>query len=73
MTEAALHAGYGALRQAALHHGCGRWLIDARRRPNRRLNGPEWVTSAFLPEAQRALGGFLVRFSSQCTANMEGV
>ncbi len=57
VTEAELHAGYAALRQAALHHGCGHWLIDARRRTNRSLNGPEWVTSRFLPEVQRALGG----------------
>ncbi len=56
VTEAELHAGYGALRQAALHHGCGRWLIDSRRRTNRSLNGPEWVTTDFLPEVQRALG-----------------
>ncbi|AMJ65703.1 hypothetical protein [Hymenobacter sp. PAMC 26628] len=41
VTEAELHADYGALRQAALHHGCGHWLIDARRRTNRSLNGPE--------------------------------
>ncbi|OGX91907.1 hypothetical protein [Hymenobacter coccineus] len=56
VTEAELHAGYGALREAALHHGCGHWLIDSRRRTNRSLNGPEWVTTAFLPEVQRALG-----------------
>lgn len=56
VTEAELHEGYEALRRAALHHGCGHWLIDARRRTNRSLNGPEWVTTAFLPEVQRALG-----------------
>lgn len=57
VTEAELHAGYSALRQAALHHGCGHWLIDARRRINRSLDGPEWVTSQFLPAVQRALSG----------------
>jgi hypothetical protein len=51
-----LHDGYTSLRRAALHYGCSRWLIDARRRTNRRLNGPEWVTTRFLPEAQQALG-----------------
>lgn len=55
VTEAELHAGYSALRQAALHHHCGHWLIDTRRRTNRSLDGPEWVTSRFLPEVQRAL------------------
>lgn len=57
VTEAELHAGYSALRQAALHHRCGHWLIDTRRRTNRSLDGPEWVTSRFLPEVQQALGG----------------
>jgi hypothetical protein len=56
VTEAELHEGYEALRRAARHHGCGHWLIDARRRTNRSLNGPEWVTSRFLPEVQQALG-----------------
>ncbi|TPG63570.1 hypothetical protein [Hymenobacter nivis] len=56
VTEAELHAGYTALRQAALHHGCGCWLIDSRRRTNRSLNGPEWVTTDFLPAVQQALG-----------------
>ena len=65
VTEAELHEGYAALRRAALHHACGHWLIDARRRINRSLNGPEWVTTQFLPEVQRELGlpmrvGFLV-------------
>ncbi len=65
VTEAELHEGYEALRQAARHHACGYWLIDARRRTNRSLNGPEWVTSRFLPEVQQELGlplrvGFLV-------------
>lgn len=56
VAEAELHQGYAALRQAALHHACGHWLIDSRRRTNRSLNGPEWVTTQFLPEVQRALG-----------------
>jgi len=56
VSEAELHQGYAALRQAALHHGCGCWLIDSRRRTNRSLNGPEWVTTQFLPEVQRELG-----------------
>ncbi len=56
VTEDELHIGYAALRQAALHHGCGYWLIDSRRRTNRSLNGPEWVTTYFLPQVQRELG-----------------
>jgi hypothetical protein len=56
VTEAELHEGYAALRRAARHHGCGHWLIDARRRTSRRLNGPEWVTTRFLPEVQQELG-----------------
>ncbi|MGI4737944.1 MAG: hypothetical protein ACRYG7_22475 [Janthinobacterium lividum] len=56
VTEAELHAGYAALRQAALYYHCGYWLIDSRRRTNRSLNGPEWVTTDFLPRVQQALG-----------------
>lgn len=56
VAEAELHAGYEALRQAALHHRCGQWLIDSRRRTNRSFNGPEWVTTEFLPQVQQALG-----------------
>lgn len=56
VSEAELHEGYAALRRAALHHGCGRWLVDARRRVTRTSTGPEWVTSRFLPEVQQALG-----------------
>ncbi|GAA4506333.1 hypothetical protein GCM10023172_35470 [Hymenobacter ginsengisoli] len=56
VSEAELRDGYTALRRAALHYQCGRWLIDSRRRTNRRLNGPEWVTTQFLPQAQQALG-----------------
>ncbi|MGI4867889.1 MAG: hypothetical protein ACRYFZ_28490 [Janthinobacterium lividum] len=56
VSEAELHQGYAALRQAALHHACGYWLIDSRRRTNRSLNGPEWVTTQFLPAVQRELG-----------------
>jgi hypothetical protein len=56
VTEDELHLGYAALRQAALYYHCGYWLIDSRRRTNRSLNGPEWVTTCFLPEVQRELG-----------------
>jgi hypothetical protein len=56
VSEAELHAGYEALRQAALHYSCGHWLIDSRRRTNRSFNGPEWVTTRFLPQVQQALG-----------------
>jgi hypothetical protein len=56
VSEAELHDGYTALRRAALHYGCSQWLVDARRRTSRRLNGPEWITSRFLPEVQQALG-----------------
>jgi hypothetical protein len=56
VSEEELHEGYAALRRASLHYQCGRWLIDSRRRTNRSFNGPEWVTSRFLPEVQQALG-----------------
>ena len=56
VTEAELHQDYAALRRVALHHACGSWLIDSRRRTNRSLNGPEWVTTQFLPQVQQALG-----------------
>jgi len=56
VSEEELHQGYEALRQAALYHRCGGWLIDSRRRINRSLNGPEWVTTHFLPQVQRELG-----------------
>jgi len=56
VSEAELQDGYAALRRAALHHTCGRWLVDTRRRITRSLDGPEWVTSRFLPEMQQALG-----------------
>jgi hypothetical protein len=56
VTEPELHAGYEILRQAARHHQCGYWLIDSRRRTNRSINGPEWVTTQFLPRVQRELG-----------------
>jgi hypothetical protein len=56
VTEDELHLGYAALRQAALHYQCGYWLIDSRRRINRSLNGPEWVTTCFLPQVQQDLG-----------------
>ena len=56
VTEHELHQGYEALRQAAQHYQCSYWLIDSRRRTNRSLNGPEWVTTQFLPHVQRELG-----------------
>jgi hypothetical protein len=56
VTEDELHLGYAALRRAALHYQCGYWLIDSRRRTSRSLNGPEWVTSCFLPKVQQDLG-----------------
>jgi len=55
VTEPELHQGYEALRLAARYYRCGRWLIDSRRRTNRSLNGPEWVTTQFLPQVQREL------------------
>ena len=57
ITEEQLHECYATLRLAALHHNCPTWLIDARRRTDRRFNGPEWVTTAFLPQMQRELAG----------------
>ncbi|WP_223649398.1 hypothetical protein [Hymenobacter psoromatis] len=57
VTEAELHQGYDLLRRAALYYECGCWLIDSRRRTNRSLNGPTWVTEHFLPQVQRELGG----------------
>ena len=56
VTEDELHIGYQSLRMAARYYRCGYWLIDSRRRTNRSLNGPEWVTSRFLPQVQRELG-----------------
>jgi hypothetical protein len=64
VSEAELHDGYTALRRAAVYYHCSRWLVDARRRITRSLNGPEWVTSRFLPEAQQALGAPLRVLSS---------
>ena len=51
-----LYQGYETLRRAALRHGCGHWLIDARRRIDRGRNGPEWVVTSFLPQVQAELG-----------------
>ncbi|MDJ0367267.1 hypothetical protein QMK33_19130 [Hymenobacter sp. H14-R3] len=55
VTEAELHAGYAAMRQAALHYGCGQWLVDSRRRVNLTLNSCDWVTNEFLPLVQQEL------------------
>jgi len=57
ISEAQLHEGYETMRVAALQHGCHFWLMDARRRTDRRLNGPEWVVTNFLPEVQQEMGG----------------
>ncbi|MGI4870253.1 MAG: hypothetical protein ACRYFX_03635 [Janthinobacterium lividum] len=56
VSEAELHEGYDALRRAAGHWHCGYWLIDSRRRTSRSLNGPEWITTHFLPQVQQELG-----------------
>lgn len=54
--DAELRMGYEALRAEALRHGCGYWLMDARRRTDRSRNGREWVTTEFLPAVQQELG-----------------
>ncbi|GAB3666535.1 hypothetical protein GCM10027594_33380 [Hymenobacter agri] len=56
INEAQLRQGYELLRHTALEHNCGHWLIDARRRIDRRRNGPEWVVTNFLPQVQAELG-----------------
>lgn len=55
VNEAQLREGYELLRHAAIGYECGRWLIDARRRIDRRRNGPEWVVTSFLPQVQAEL------------------
>lgn len=57
ITEEQLHEGYETMRLAALQHECHYWLMDARRRTDRRLNGPEWVVTTFLPRLQQEMGG----------------
>lgn len=59
VSDAELRHGYEALAALALTHGCCHWLVDARRRTNRRLNGPEWVIPVFLPGVQAQLPGAL--------------
>lgn len=59
IAEDELASGYEALRRAALHHACPYWLIDSRRRTNRSRNGPEWVTTHYLPQVQQELGSRL--------------
>jgi len=54
--EDELQAGYRALHQAALHYGCGHWLLDARRRACHCPRSAEWVTTHYLPRVQQALG-----------------
>jgi hypothetical protein len=56
VTEPQLRAGYETMRQAAQHHDSSHWLMDARRRADRRLNGPEWVVATFLPRVQQEMG-----------------
>lgn len=56
INETQLREGYELLRRAALEHECGHWLVDARRRIDRRRNGPEWVVTNFLPQVQAELG-----------------
>jgi len=55
VVETDLQAGCEALQQAALHYGCGHWLIDSRRRMCRTVRQDEWVTTHYLPQVQRAL------------------
>lgn len=57
ITEQQLREGYETMRAAAQHHCCHYWLMDVRRRTDRRLNGPEWVITTFLPQLQQELGG----------------
>ena len=59
ITEAQLCEGYETMRLAALEHNCPHCLMDARRRVDRRRNGPEWVVTTFLPKVQREMGGRL--------------
>ena len=56
VTDMQLRAGYETMRLAAVHHKCNHWLMDARRRTDRRLNGPEWVVTEFLPQVQKEMG-----------------
>lgn len=55
ITEAQLREGYETMRLAAQEHHCRHWLMDARRRTDRRLNGPEWVVTHFLPQVQKEM------------------
>jgi len=59
ITEEQLREGYETMRLAARQHDCRHWLMDARRRTDRRLNGPEWVVTSFLPQVQQEMGGKL--------------
>ncbi|MBF9142672.1 hypothetical protein [Hymenobacter properus] len=59
ITEEQLHEGYETMRLAAREHKCRHWLMDARRRTDRRRNGPEWVVTRFLPQVQQEMGGKL--------------
>jgi hypothetical protein len=57
VTDEELQQGYESLRIAARYHDCRYWLIDARRRISRNLNGPEWVLTEFMPQLQQECGG----------------
>ncbi|MFC6221888.1 hypothetical protein ACFP2F_01445 [Hymenobacter artigasi] len=59
ITDAQLHEGYETMRLAALEHNCPDWLMDARRRVDRRRNGPEWVVTTFPPTVQREMASRL--------------
>jgi len=59
ITDEQLREGYETMRLAAREHDCRHWLMDARRRTDRRLNGPEWVVTKFLPQVQQQMGGKL--------------
>ncbi|MFD2718960.1 hypothetical protein ACFST9_09555 [Hymenobacter monticola] len=59
ITDEQLREGYETMRLAAQEHDCRHWLMDARRRTDRRLNGPEWVVTSFLPRVQQEMGGRL--------------
>ncbi|GAB3877276.1 hypothetical protein GCM10028824_37020 [Hymenobacter segetis] len=59
ITDEQLHEGYETMRIAALEHNCSHWMMDARRRVDRRRNGPEWVVTTFLPKVQREMGARL--------------
>lgn len=54
---AEMQQGYELLLQAATHHGCRQWLLDARRRNNTDREGAVWMVQDFLPRLHGQLGG----------------